>query len=192
VQCFRSVNGAWQPAGQSGCVIVGGPAASAFQIVLYEPASKRPFSITNIVPTLQLQCADSQYINFSDDQSNAWSTFFETKMEASLFLQHATLVRAAIAAAAAEGSVPLITQDVLAPADGAAAAAGDLIGVRLAGWAQPPALRPCSGSPLVEKVDSGGDEAKPLRCTLPLPGGRPSRAWEEGLGGMRKGASRIA
>lgn len=97
----QSVIRAWParepPPPRTGLVIVGGP--GAYQLVLYEPSSKRPFSITPVAPELALHAHDAQYVSFDDEQANSWSVFFPSAEQLRIFLQHATLVRAAAAAA---------------------------------------------------------------------------------------------
>jgi hypothetical protein len=87
VQVFRDVGGAWQPVGQSGLALVGGPAASAYQLVLYDASNKKPFSLTDaaaLAPTPQRP----QYLSVVDGQGHSWSLFFAQPEQAHHFLQH--------------------------------------------------------------------------------------------------------
>ena len=69
--------------------------------------------------------------------------------------------------------------------------AGDALGVRQVGWRQPAALRPCTGSPLGEQVESAGDEAHPHKVMLVSAewetqlkgrmGGKAAPEWEAGI-----------
>ncbi len=196
VQSFRSVGGAWKPAGQAGLALVGGPLPKPFQLVLYEPSSKRPFSITTVAPSLALATSGSQYVTLRDDQTEEWSIYFSTEAEARHLLIHATLVRAAAAAAASDPGVrsPWIAQDVAIAADGHAAQPGDTLGVRRTCWRVEMPLRPAAGGPAASPLgevpaESEGDEAKPQRVTL---GAAPpyALAWEPAVLGMRKGGVR--
>ena len=143
VQAFRSVSGAWSPVGQTGLALVGGPLPKAFQLVLYEPVSKRPLSVTTIAPATPLGVPSAQYVTLEDDAKQHWSVHLPSIDEASHLLQHATLVRA-LSTAAPAGE--WIVQDVVV-GDGHAALAGDAIGVRQLGWKTPKALQAPPPSP---------------------------------------------
>ena len=67
VQVFQDVGGAWQPVGQSGLALVGGPAAAAYQLVLYDAGNKKPFSVTTVA-NLALTPQSAQYLSFVDGQ----------------------------------------------------------------------------------------------------------------------------
>ena len=70
VQVFQDVGGAWQPVGQSGLALVGGPAAAAYQMVLYGVSNKKPFSVTTAT-TLTFTPQRAQYLSFVDGQARA-------------------------------------------------------------------------------------------------------------------------
>ena len=70
VQVFQDVRGAWQPVGQSGLAVVGGPAPGAYQMVLYDASNKKPFSVTTVA-TLILSPQRAQYLSFIDGQARA-------------------------------------------------------------------------------------------------------------------------
>ena len=70
VQVFQDVGGAWQPVGQSGLALVGGPAPAAYQMVLYDASNKKPFSVTTVA-TLTLTPQRAQYLSFVDGQARA-------------------------------------------------------------------------------------------------------------------------
>ena len=108
---FRNVSGAWNPVGNAGVALVTGKEAAApCQLVLYEPANKRPFSVTSLAPSASFTVNAPQYVALDDDQGNAWSLYFAGADDAAVLLQHATLARAAAAAAAGDAAV--VTQDV--------------------------------------------------------------------------------
>ena len=184
VQVFRSADGAWQPVGQAGLALVGGPLPKAFQLVLYEPQTKRPFSITTVTGPLGVPSA--QYVSFEDDAKQSWSLHFGALDELSRLLQNVTLVRAFAAAAGA-----WIVQDVVV-GEGHTAQAGDTIGVRQVAWKMPPALQAqASGSPLGERAEAAGDEGKPHKLIVPPPAEPPhSAGYEAGLLGIAKGGIR--
>ena len=72
VHLFSTAGGEWQSAGQAGLALVGGPLPSKpFQIVLYEPTSKRPFSTTTVVAASALSTPSQQYVSLTDDQQVA-------------------------------------------------------------------------------------------------------------------------
>ena len=90
VQVYRKIDGAWKPMGQAGAAILGGSSTDSrtmTQLVLYEPASKRPFSISNIMVGFQVEVQSTQYVSFVDDQKNRWSIYFATAEQAAVFLQ---------------------------------------------------------------------------------------------------------
>ena len=87
VQAFRSVDGAWRPAGQAGLALVGGPLPKPFQLVLYEPHSKRPFSIATVNPSLALGTPSAQYVSLEDDQRESWSVHFSSLDDSRHLLQ---------------------------------------------------------------------------------------------------------
>lgn len=187
VQVFRNVDGAWQSVGNAGLALVGGPMPKAFQIVLYEPSTKRPFSITTVESSRPLAAPSPQYVSVDDDQANSWSIFFARVDESHVFLQHVIVLRALLSRAA-EDKAP-VAQDA-APGDGHVAQPGDVVGVQYVGWSLPPTPRatpPGAGSsPLGESVESGGAE-KPCKCVV---GEVRLGPWESNLAGMRKGGVR--
>ena len=96
VQVFRGANGAWQPVGQTGLAVVGGPLPRPFQLVLYEPQTKQPFSVTTVSSALGTPSA--QYVTLEDDAQQSWSLHLSSLDEAAHLLQHITLIRAAATA----------------------------------------------------------------------------------------------
>ena len=90
VQVYRRVDGAWKPVGQAGVAVLGGSPSgprTASQVCLYEPSTKRPFSISNISVEMLFEVEGSQYASFQDDQKNSWSVYFATQAQQSFFLQ---------------------------------------------------------------------------------------------------------
>ena len=137
--------------GNAGVALVTGKEAAApCQLVLYEPANKRPFSVTSLAPSASFTVNAPQYVALDDDQGNAWSLYFAGADDAAALLQHATLARAAAAARGRRGG-----RDAGRCARrGNAVAAGDLVGVKYTAWSLPRNLRPAAGgmgaSPLGE------------------------------------------
>ena len=195
VHVYHSVDNQWQDRGQSGLALVGGPPPKPFQIVLYEPTEKKPFSITTVSASVALSTPSVQYVSIVDDRSERWSIYFGKLEDASRFLQHITIVRAFDAIAKANGGQPVaaIVQDVV-PGDGHEAAAGDQVGVQFVGWQMPPAPRPTpvggTASPLGDRMAGGGEGDKPVRCTVGSGEGGASKEWAVGLEGIRKGMIR--
>lgn len=161
VQIFRSVNGSWQPSGQGGLAVVGGPLPKPFQIVLYEPSTKRAFSTTTVSPDSCLAPPSTQYITLTDDQQasasrtpgllvvpksscshnmhpssqNGWSIYFAHVEELVMLLQHVTIVRALRSAMGGSPS-KLVTQDVLT-GEGCAVQLGDVLAVQFTAYEMP-------------------------------------------------------
>ena len=133
VPVFRNVSGAWNPVGNAGVALVTGKEAAApsrLQLVLYEPANKRPFSVTSLAPSASFAVNAPQYVALDDDQGNAWSLYFAGADDAAA--QRSTRPSPARRRRRAAGDAAVVTQDV-APGEGNAVAAGDLVGVKVHG-----------------------------------------------------------
>ena len=178
VNVFRMADGAWQPVGQAGLALVGGPLPKPFQLVQYDPSNKRPFAITTVGAALGVP--SPQYISLEDDAKQSWSMYFPTLEEATNLLQHVTMVRA-LSAGFHDARPMWVSQDVSLGKE-AHAQAGDIIGVRQQSWALRPLLSgPPSGpsstvSPLGLPQKVEGDEKKPHKVVLDTALGQPDPA----------------
>ena len=105
VNAFQSVEGAWQSVGQAGLAIVGGPLPKPITLVLYEPTSKRQYSITSLQAGVALGVPSPQYIVLADDAGQSWSMHLPTPEACSNLLQHATHVRSLLAMESYTGAV---------------------------------------------------------------------------------------
>lgn len=211
VQVFKLVEGEWQPVRPAGLALIGGPTPKPFQLVLYEPQSKRPFSITTVGEAV---CVPSELsVSLVDDSRQTWLLTFGTHAQTTNLLQLLTLVRAF---AELHRRTPDVTETVLGGwvmqdvvlGSGSALAPGDAAGVRWRRWPMPRALQAPPGSPdwrgsglsspLGEIVDASGEEARPHKLTVPLVtttqavtgGGAGADGFEQRLVGMAKGGIR--
>ena len=196
VNAFHSADGAWQPAGQAGLALVGGPLPKPFTIVLYEPTTKRPLSSTSLRTDVPLGVPSPQYVVFSDDGGRSWSVHLPTIDACTHLLQHVTVVRAHLAHATDPRPPPRwVYQDLLVGTEGHAASGGDAIGVKLQTYALTPILQPNPPSfdpNLGEPIQSAGDESKPYKITLDGWSDQNDvmSTFQGGLIGMHKGGIR--
>ena len=169
---------------------MGGPLPRPYTLVLYEPTSKRHYSITTLKHNVSLGVPSAQYVTVEDDAGKNWSVHFASAEACTHLLQHATLVRARTAAAR------WVHQDVHLAGDGHGALPGDAIGVKVVAYGVPATLQPAaagspSGSPLGAVVESSGEDSKPQKVVLEAPpagaAGAGHDAYEHALLGMRKG-----
>ena len=120
VQVFKKLEGHWQPLRPAGLALIGGPTPKPFQLVLYEPQSKRPFSITTVQGPVGVQSELS--VSLHDDSGQTWLLNFATHDQTTNLLQLVTLVRAFATA----------HPDTTAAAAAAAAAHGEKNAARMA------------------------------------------------------------
>ena len=120
VQVFKKLEGEWQPLRPAGLALIGGPTPKPFQLVLYEPQSKRPFSITTVMGPVGVPSELS--VSLHDDSGQTWLLNFATHDQTTNLLQLVTLVRAFATA----------HPDTTAAAAAAATAAGEKNAARMA------------------------------------------------------------
>ena len=161
---YRRIGGEWEPLRPAGFALIGGPLPKAFQLVIYEPQSKRPFSITTVRDSVDVPSLQS--IRIDDNDAQQWLLHFSDADDWLELLQQVTMVRAHLLAhhaamqerassltihqASAGGASsstmyttraqPMwVSQDVVV-GTGRAVQAGDVLGVRWTQWSMPTSL----------------------------------------------------